>query len=112
MKKSEYTVCYCIKIIKKSLVSLSQSRQYMNRHSKTAIKICGAAAVVATAWISAGFMFHDQVMEAANEKERELAAEVHWDTKKNPFESNIPTIKLGLQNKNRKLLTVVRKQQC
>jgi len=64
---------------------LSQSRQYMNRHSKTAIKICGAAAVVATAWISAGFMFHDQVMEAANEKERELAAEVHWDTKKNPL---------------------------
>ena len=64
---------------------MSQSRQYMNRHSKTAIKICGAAAVVATAWISAGFMFHDQVMEAANEKERELAAEVHWDTKKNPL---------------------------
>ena len=30
-------------------------------------------------------MFHDQVMEAANEKERELAAEVHWDTKKNPL---------------------------
>ena len=52
---------------------------------RTAIKIVSAATVVATAWMTGGMMFHNIVMEAANEKERELAETVQWDQKKVPL---------------------------
>ena len=57
----------------------------IGRHGKTALKICGTAAVVATAWIYGGLQIHNWTMDAANQKERELAADVHWDTKNNPL---------------------------
>ena len=46
------------------------------RNGIVALKICGAASVVATAWMSWGYWLHNKVMDAANEHERQLAAEL------------------------------------
>ena len=47
-----------------------------SRNGVVALKICGAASVVATAWMSWGYWLHNKVMDAANEHERQLAAEL------------------------------------
>jgi hypothetical protein len=46
-----------------------------------AAKVCGAAAVVTTAWCSWGWWLHNKVMDAANAHERSLAAELRMDEK-------------------------------
>jgi hypothetical protein len=56
-------------------------------HGKTALKICSAAAVVATAWICGGMTLHSYVMESANEQERQLATDLKWDNTKLPLHS-------------------------
>ena len=63
-------------------------RSYMiGKQGKTAIKICSAAAVVATAWICGGMTLHSYVMESANEQERQLATDLKWDNTKLPLHS-------------------------
>jgi hypothetical protein len=62
----------------------------VGRQGKTALKIVSAAAVVATAWMTGGFMFHSMVMENANEKEREFATSIKWDNKKVPLHAFNP----------------------
>ena len=46
-----------------------------------ALKVCGAAAVVTTVWCSWGYWLHNKVMDAANEHERKLAAELRMGEK-------------------------------
>lgn len=50
-----------------------------------ALKVVGAAAVTMGAWCSWGFWVHNQVMEHANEVERQIADEVGWDNTKQPL---------------------------
>ena len=59
----------------------------IGKQGKTAIKICSAAAVVATAWICGGMTLHSYVMESANEQERQLATDLKWDNTKLPLHS-------------------------
>ena len=73
----------------------------LGRQGKTALKICGAASVVATAWIFAGLSLNDYVMDKANEKERELARQVNWNNKELPlhaFDLNDPNNKKWAQD--------------
>ena len=50
-----------------------------------ALKVVGAAAVTMGAWCSWGYWVHNQVMEHANEVERQIAHEVGWDNTKQPL---------------------------
>ena len=56
-----------------------------------ALKVVGAAAITMGAWCSWGYWVHNQVMEHANEVERQIADEVGWDNTKQPLYAFDPT---------------------
>ena len=83
MRRSRNTVLLPIKACR-----IARQTGYMIGHQgKTALKICSAAAVVATAWICGGMTLHSYVMESANEQERQLATDLKWDNTKLPLHS-------------------------